>query len=64
MDGSLLRGSRAAHTPGEEDDEQEAGGGDGGGGGGGRGFTKSPLTPLAVGGWDADLPCCLTEKFD
>lgn len=54
MDGSLLRGSGAAHTPGEGDDEQEEEGGRG------WGVTKSPLTPLAVGGGDADLPCCLT----
>lgn len=55
MDGSLLRGSGAAFTPGEGYDEQ----GEGGGGG----FTKSPLTPLAVGGVDGDLPCCPTLEI-
>lgn len=36
--------------------------GEGGGAGWGGASAKSPLTPLAVGGVDGDLPCCLTFR--
>lgn len=37
-------------------------GGEGGEAGWGGVSAKSPLTPLAVGGVDGDLPCCLTFR--